>query len=897
LVWTEPKDKGGVPIIRYELNLVSPAGTKFEIFRCNGTDALTYTHSGLTDLTTYSYVVYAYNILGAGPPSQILQAQTTEVTPPSAPVNVQQIGAATGGAITIGWDRPVDAGGKTIKGYWIYREGVVIAQDLPATTRTYLDKFNLVAGSTYDYTIRAFSMSSIGSEFSEICTGSTTVATKPQKPYIVNVIPTSSKLTITWAPDSDTGGIPIQLYQAKLVSKSMVVRSYLGKSTSVTFSSLLALQSFEFSLTSTNEIGTSEELKETLNTLPVSLPAAPSPPLVISAYGGNFTLEIYTPSDDGGSPITTMFVYDSKHGKIDEIKISGVEVRHTIYGVSRESDYTISCSAANSFGEGPRSEVTTIRTTPLSVPGAIMSTIRLHETTGQSLNISWEAPIDTGGESDTLSYEVLAIDSSNKTLLLPWITRNMVLNGLSFDTQYEISVRATNRVGYGGWSPTLVAFTQPDQPGTFNFATSTVSVYENASYVGLQVIRSNGLSGKITLTLTASSPIMNGATIGNDFAFNSSSPTKSTENIVFEPLEKEKSLNILIFNDLIYEGASEVFSIQIVVVTNGAKIGSPATTTVSILDDGDAGTVGFDKINYSFSESSASSEIGIVRENGKSSAITLQFIAIDISATVDRDYRKPLTTLVMKDGQTTATLKINMINDRIYEFPNEKFQVQMKILSGGALVKSKDTVTITILDDGDVSAPGTCGAPMITSTTGGAAIIQITPPPHNGSEAGSLLGYIIRVYKNDNLLQELTVPVQTGFIGGLTALTSYNITVAAFTSKEISDRGNFGEPTSFTTDEASLPSAVKLLTSSRQTGGSITLLWSPPDDTGGVPISKYRIYLVSNYSSNVVVDLSTGKTEATVYGLMANTSYSFTVQVRYIEVYFRSIIELTSFLY
>ncbi|EGZ27690.1 hypothetical protein PHYSODRAFT_471769 [Phytophthora sojae] len=366
--------------------------------------------------------------------------------------------------------------------------------------------------------------------------------------------------------------------------------------------------------------------------------------------------------------------------------------------------------------------------------------------TGTALNFQWSLPADTGGTLD-LTYFV-KVESSSSVGVNPSVGRSYNATQLVYSTVYSISVCAANIAGNGSWSPVLTAMTQPDTAGEFNFAQTSISVFENASQVAIAVQRVSGLSGQVTLTYTVGPTGTSLATVGSDYAVAKGS-TATTGKIVFEPLQNQNNIVIFILNDALYENPDETFAVTIASVSSTlgvAKVGSNSKTTVTILDDGDAGFVSFESPTYSFSEGFPTATVTIIREYGKSSRISLVFEFSGGTATPDVDYRKTTTPVVMEDGVVQATLTFSIINDRVFEFPDD-------------------------------------------------------------------------------------------------------VTIAASTSF---GNGNFSNVTLFSTTAPTLPGPITYMASEFRTGGRITFMWSPPDDTGGIPVTKYRVYMADTQGTKQV---------------------------------------------
>jgi cellulose 1,4-beta-cellobiosidase len=141
--WTASTDNVGV--------------TGYKVFR-NGTQVGTpasasFTDSGLTASTTYSYTVSAFDAAGNNSaPSVALPVITSapaDTTPPTVPTGLSASGITATGA-TISWTASTDNVGVT--GYKVFRNGTQVGT--PAST-SFTDS-GLTAATTYSYTVSAF---------------------------------------------------------------------------------------------------------------------------------------------------------------------------------------------------------------------------------------------------------------------------------------------------------------------------------------------------------------------------------------------------------------------------------------------------------------------------------------------------------------------------------------------------------------------------------------------------------------------------------------------------------------------------------------------------------------------------------------------------------------------
>lgn len=177
---------------------------------------LSYTDSGLTANTDYSYSVTAYD--AASPPNESAQSAASNIvhtdpsadtTAPSVPQNLTAV-AQSSSAIVLAWQASTDnAGGAGLGGYRVLRGGVQI-QQLPAGMLTYTD-IGLTAGTLYTYTVRAYDNAGNASADSNSA-GATTNSgggpdlTPPSVPTGVTATKAAPRsVLVSWNASSDTG--------------------------------------------------------------------------------------------------------------------------------------------------------------------------------------------------------------------------------------------------------------------------------------------------------------------------------------------------------------------------------------------------------------------------------------------------------------------------------------------------------------------------------------------------------------------------------------------------------------------------------------------------------------------------------------------------------------------
>ena len=235
LTWTAPTTDGGAPVTGYRIES-SPNGSSWTPLRSNtGSNATSYSHTGLAPATKRYYRVYAINIAGRSPASNVANA-TTDATVPAAPTNLSANASGTS-QIDLSWRAPSFNGGSRITGYRIeFGESgngpwlALVANTLSGST-SYSDT-GLAPATTRYY--RVFAINAVGSGTESGVANATTDATVPDAP--TNLIATATEPTridLVWTAPAYDGGSPVTGYRIE-VSEDGAVWADLVRSTAVT---------------------------------------------------------------------------------------------------------------------------------------------------------------------------------------------------------------------------------------------------------------------------------------------------------------------------------------------------------------------------------------------------------------------------------------------------------------------------------------------------------------------------------------------------------------------------------------------------------------------------------------------------------------------------------------
>lgn len=183
-----------------------PAVAGYDVFR-NGLLAGTsttasFSDTGLSPATTYTYTVAAYDSLGtAGAPSSSVAATTpADTTPPTVPTGLS---ATLAGAneVDLSWQPSSDNVG--VAGYDVYRNGAKVA----STIGTSYDDSSVAQGNTYKYQVDAYDAAGNVSAPSAAVGLKVPDTTPPSAPGNLKLTPGYERITLSWTASEDNVGV------------------------------------------------------------------------------------------------------------------------------------------------------------------------------------------------------------------------------------------------------------------------------------------------------------------------------------------------------------------------------------------------------------------------------------------------------------------------------------------------------------------------------------------------------------------------------------------------------------------------------------------------------------------------------------------------------------------
>jgi hypothetical protein len=406
-------------------------------------------------------------------------------------------------------------------------------------------------------------------------------------------------------------------------------------------------------------------------------------------------------------------------------------------------------------------------------------------------------------------------------------------------------------------------------PGTISFSNSATSFSETVGTAAIPVTRSNGAVGTVSVNYTTASGT---ATAGSDF-------TAVSGTLTFADGQTVAYINVPVANDSIYEG-NEQFTVSLSGVAGGAMLGSPAASTVTIIDDELPPVPTLSVNDISLVEGTGGDKQGLFTltlSRPLTAAVQATAQLRGGTAQFGSDFDgNAFTNVLFNPGETTKQVPVTIHGDSTVE-ANETFTLTItNIFYFGALpspVTAKATGTCAIINDDygmqwikvpvgssarmNIQLGNATTAPDVATLTSSKPDVATVPPSFTYEAGRTSIGFDVQGVSIGTSLITAKLPASLG--GG--TLTAYAQVYQAVTLKADPDNLTIPVNTSVTVtlEMSPAPSAPVVLKvtpgagfvqapasvtiASNGTGtmsvkgitlGSGTLTVTLPDDNGGL---------------------------------------------------------------
>uniref|UniRef100_A0A0N4X6K5 Fibronectin type-III domain-containing protein n=1 Tax=Haemonchus placei TaxID=6290 RepID=A0A0N4X6K5_HAEPC len=274
-------------------------------------------------------------------------------------------------------------------------------------------------------------------------------------------------ISIAWEKPSDDGGEPITGY---VIKKKEAGRRTFKKvvqvsdmKTSQIVEDLKMATDYVLSVAAINKYGVGEAVETPITTAsPFKAPQIAQPPVISDVSSDSCMLKWDKPKEDGGSPICGYDVFLRENaGEWTKVNSELVSATHlSVQDLRQGITYEFKVEAVNESGISSNSNLPSepLIVAPSSdMPGPPMG-IAVNSVNDDSISISWEKPLDDGGEPIT-GYVIMGKEAGRRTFqkiaqvgkegTVSDTKTSQIVDDLKMATGYVLSVAAINKYGVG----------------------------------------------------------------------------------------------------------------------------------------------------------------------------------------------------------------------------------------------------------------------------------------------------------------------------------------------------------------------------------------------------------------------------------------------------------------
>ncbi|EGZ28111.1 hypothetical protein PHYSODRAFT_476544, partial [Phytophthora sojae] len=298
------------------------------------------------------------------------------------------------------------------------------------------------------------------------------------------------------------------------------------------------------------------------------------------------------------------------------------------------------------------------------------------------------------------------------------MTSSATFSDLQPATTYIIQVRANNTEGVGPWSTSISVTTDPASPGIISFTMNETTVSEAGGSIELSLLRTMGgfMSAKCYFTTVDGT-----AVAGVQYV-------ETSGEVDFNRSTSAQSIVVSIINNAVTDDPDKYFFVSIQPFDDeSGEIGDNSTIKVTILDDGDAGTLAFGQIN-NVSESVATLTVKIIRTGAFSGGGDIAIDTVDTpgGAVAGIDYNIQNSVVSFTNLQKEAFATIEILNDAMYQV-QKTFQLTLRAISG-RISGTSELSDVFVASTKYLSIPDEAQNIVALSRTGGSVTLSWTPP-------------------------------------------------------------------------------------------------------------------------------------------------------------------------
>jgi uncharacterized delta-60 repeat protein/uncharacterized repeat protein (TIGR01451 family) len=330
---------------------------------------------------------------------------------------------------------------------------------------------------------------------------------------------------------------------------------------------------------------------------------------------------------------------------------------------------------------------------------------------------------------DTLNYggynyavDDVIITVVNNSVEQPNRTAPLVLDIPSQMDNFWLGSENIPLGGALGKSSALLTIVDDDRRvGTLTFSSSEYSVSESAGTAVINVIRTNGSSGVVSVNYTTTNLFLPPATAtpGVDF-------TPKSGVLTFRDGQTSTNITITILNNSLVE-PDETVNLRLFNASGGASIGNSNAVLYIIDDDFLPGRVNYTSGLYATNEAAGAARISVMRSGGNAGAVWLDAIVGPGSNSVPGvDFVAATNRLVWNNGDASAkSFDVQIINNAAVQ-PSKQILLSFANPSTNGLIGNvHSNATLVVVNDDFYGQVQLATTDFYVKENGGPAVITV----------------------------------------------------------------------------------------------------------------------------------------------------------------------------
>ena len=422
LSWTAPTSTGGANITGYKYSKDNGA-----TYTATGATTTSYTVTGLTNGTGYTFKVRAVNRQGDG--AESTAATATPATTPAAPTGLTATpDSQTARQMRLSWTAPTNTGGANITRYEYSKDNGSNWTSTGATTTSYTVTTGLTNGTGYPFKVRAVNRKGAGTPSAAATATTTTTPAAPTGLSATDDNQAAGAVALSWTAPTSTGGLAITGYKYSTNNGSSWTATG-STNTSKTVTNLTNGTAYTFKVRAVNNAGDGTA-SAAVTATPSTTPAKPT--LTVVTSNEQVRLEGNS-GGTGGAPITR-WEYRQKdtgaYGAWMSIQNSNTNTLSALVtGLENGTAYTFQVQAVNKKGSGADSDEVTVTPRDFTATAG-----------NQSVTLNWNA---LPANANITKWQYRSGSSGNWTDIQnsATSTRSSTVTGLENGTAYTFQVR------------------------------------------------------------------------------------------------------------------------------------------------------------------------------------------------------------------------------------------------------------------------------------------------------------------------------------------------------------------------------------------------------------------------------------------------------------------------